>query len=59
MENLVEKEGAKETPKEKPKKKLILRSVLGGAAAVGLLFIYLHRRFVFKPCFRLSANVDS
>ncbi|WVZ23972.1 hypothetical protein V8G54_002516 [Vigna mungo] len=38
------KEGGEEIPKEKPQKKKLLRSVLGGAAAVGLLFMILHLR---------------
>lgn len=60
LENLVVKEeGALEIPKEKPQKKLLLRSVLGGAAAAGLLFMYLHLRFVFDTLFRLSGNLDS
>lgn len=40
-----------EIPKSKPQKKLLLRSVLGGATAVGLLFMFLHLRFVFGPIF--------
>ncbi|GAU25428.1 hypothetical protein TSUD_70810 [Trifolium subterraneum] len=45
LEYLVETEddGVK-IPKPKPQKKLLLRSVLGGATAVGLLFIFLHLR---------------
>ncbi|CAJ2676762.1 unnamed protein product [Trifolium pratense] len=42
-EYLVEIEGV-EIPKSKPQKKLLLRSVLGGATAVGLLFMFLHLR---------------
>ncbi|MED6192025.1 hypothetical protein PIB30_006169 [Stylosanthes scabra] len=33
-----------ETAKAKPRKKLILKSVFGGATAVGLLFMFLHLR---------------
>ncbi|BAT73207.1 Protein OPAQUE10-like protein [Vigna angularis] len=45
LENVVgTKEGGEEIPKEKPQKKKLLRSVLGGAAAVGLLFMILHLR---------------
>ncbi|RDX82648.1 Protein OPAQUE10, partial [Mucuna pruriens] len=45
LENLVgREEGGIEMPKAKPQKKLLLRSVLGGAAAVGLLFMILHLR---------------
>lgn len=36
--------GCIEISKAKPQKKLLLRSVLGGAAAVGLLFMVLHLR---------------
>ncbi|XP_027340115.1 uncharacterized protein LOC113853735 isoform X2 [Abrus precatorius] len=36
--------GAIEIPKEKTQKRLLLRSVLGGAAAVGLLVMVLHLR---------------
>ncbi|KAG5029863.1 hypothetical protein JHK87_013377 [Glycine soja] len=45
FENLAgtEEEG-KEIPKAKPQKRLLLRSVLGGAAAVGLLFMIMHLR---------------
>jgi len=50
LENLVgTEERGEEKPKEKPQKKQLLRSVLGGAAAVGLLFMILHLRFVFGP----------
>ncbi|KAJ1405004.1 CH domain superfamily [Sesbania bispinosa] len=45
LENLVEtEEGAIEIPKVKPLKKLLLKSVLGGATAVGLLFMFLQLR---------------
>ncbi|KAJ1387774.1 CH domain superfamily [Sesbania bispinosa] len=45
LENLVEtEEGTIEIPKEKPQKKLLLKSVLGGATAVGLLFMFLQLR---------------
>ncbi|XP_061369877.1 uncharacterized protein LOC133312655 isoform X2 [Gastrolobium bilobum] len=45
LENLVETEERDiEIPKGKPQKKLLLRSVVGGAAAVGLLFMFLHLR---------------
>ncbi|KAG4998884.1 hypothetical protein JHK87_019956 [Glycine soja] len=37
-------EGDKEITKAKPQKRLLLRSVLGGAAAVGLLFMIMHLR---------------
>ncbi|KAK7358756.1 hypothetical protein VNO77_00694 [Canavalia gladiata] len=44
-ENLVEaEEGNTESPKGKSQKRLLLRSVLGGAAAFGLLFMILHLR---------------
>ncbi|XP_020227550.1 uncharacterized protein LOC109808814 isoform X2 [Cajanus cajan] len=46
LENLVgtEEGGIQIIPKAKPQKKLLLKSVLGGAAAVGLLFMILHLR---------------
>ncbi|KAL2342864.1 hypothetical protein Fmac_004149 [Flemingia macrophylla] len=45
LENLVgREEGAMEIPKAKPQKKLLLKSILGGATAVGLLFMILHLR---------------
>ncbi|KAK7399325.1 hypothetical protein VNO78_10507 [Psophocarpus tetragonolobus] len=45
LENLVgTEERSIELPKAKHQKKLLLRSVLGGAAAVGLLFMILHLR---------------
>ncbi|CAI8619234.1 unnamed protein product [Vicia faba] len=37
-------EGEIEIPKSESQKKLLLRSVLGGATAVGLLFMFLNRR---------------
>ena len=59
FENLVEtEEGIVETPKAKPQKKLLVKSILGGAAAVGLLFMFLHLRFVFDSFFRLSGISD-
>lgn len=48
-----------EIPKLKPKKKLLLRSVLGGATAVGLLFMVLHLRFVFRSVLRRPDYADS
>ncbi|XP_073225936.1 uncharacterized protein [Cicer arietinum] len=49
FDNLVEtEEGCVEISKSKLQKKLLLRSVLGGATAVGLLFMFLHLRFVFR-----------
>ena len=59
FENLAgtEEEG-KEIPKAKPQKRLLLRSVLGGAAAVGLLFMIMHLRFVFDPLF-VPGSADS
>ncbi|TKY60487.1 hypothetical protein E2542_SST17586 [Spatholobus suberectus] len=45
LENLVgTEEGGIEIQKAKPQKKILIRSVLGGAAAVGLLFMILHLR---------------
>ncbi|KAK2438885.1 hypothetical protein QL285_023611 [Trifolium repens] len=45
LEYLVEtKEDGVEIAKSKPQKKLLLRSVLGGATAVGLLFMFLQLR---------------
>jgi hypothetical protein len=52
LEYLVEtKEDGVEIPKSKPRKKLLLRSVFGGATAIGLLFMFLHLRFVLGPDF--------
>ncbi|CAJ1937703.1 unnamed protein product [Sphenostylis stenocarpa] len=48
LENLVvTEEGSEEIPEAKPQKKQLLRSVLGGAAAVGLLFMILHLSLSF------------
>ncbi|KAK7318385.1 hypothetical protein RJT34_03084 [Clitoria ternatea] len=45
LENLLgTEEGGMEIPKARPQKKLLLKSFLGGAAAVGLLFMFLHLR---------------
>ncbi|CAK8579048.1 unnamed protein product [Lathyrus sativus] len=45
LEYIVEtEEGRIEIPKSKSQKKLLLRSVLGGATAVGLLFMFLNLR---------------
>ncbi|KAE9602746.1 putative calponin domain-containing protein [Lupinus albus] len=45
LENLVEteSEGSIEIPKGKPHTKLLIKSVLGGAATVGLFFMFLNR----------------
>ncbi|KAL1326743.1 uncharacterized protein LOC107630904 isoform X1 [Arachis ipaensis] len=58
FDNLDEKEEKiAEISKSKPRKKLILKSVFGGATAVGLLFLFLHLRFVFDSFFRLSGGM--
>lgn len=58
MHSLETEGGSVEIPKLKPKKKQLLITVMGGAAAAGLLFMFLHLRFVqsLDLFFRLSDN---
>ncbi|XP_019458378.1 PREDICTED: uncharacterized protein LOC109358536 isoform X1 [Lupinus angustifolius] len=46
LENLVEteSEGSREIPKGKPNTNLVIKSVLGGAATVGLFLVFMNRR---------------